>query len=85
MSQPIGANKDFIINNSFEGLQVSFIFGTQTLSFVFDDWLYQQLLPMAQTATQFNYCPGCGELLPRYLLHSLTGFCYSCRGDDDLM
>lgn len=87
MSYPIGSNKDFIIVRPQGQLQVAFIYSSLYYSLDFDEWLDQQLSPIAQPNdnSQFLYCLGCNELLPRYLIHYTTGFCHSCRGDDDLM
>jgi len=66
-------------------IQIAFINSAQILSFDYQDWLYDQIQPKAQPYNAFDRCPGCGELLPNFLIHKLTGFCYGCRGDDDLM
>ncbi|OJJ21671.1 hypothetical protein BKI52_14280 [marine bacterium AO1-C] len=85
MSLPVGSNNDFIIREHMDALQVEFINSVQTLPLNYEDWLYHQIQPKAQPYNQFDRCPGCGELLPNFLIHKLTGFCYGCRGDDDLM
>lgn len=85
MSLPTGAHSDFIMQQQFDIILVEFINSVQTLSFTYEEWLYNQIEPIAQPYNEFNRCPGCGELLPNFLIHTLTGFCYGCRGDDDLM